>query len=83
MKSNLDARPAEQGAAPVLPQNESASLGFIDFATLRPLIPLCDRTLRDKIRKGEIPSVRFHKSRKRLFWWPAVQAALLRQTTAA
>lgn len=75
--------PAEQGAAPALPQNESAPPGFIDFATLRPRVPLCDRALREKIRKGVIPSVRLPGSRKRLFWWPAVQAALLRHTTAA
>ena len=85
MKSNLDAGPAEkQGAAiPAQPQNESATTpGFIDFATLRPRVPLCDRALREKIRKGIIPSVLLPGSRKRLFHWPTVQAALLRHTAA-
>lgn len=80
--SRKNAGPAEQGAVPPLPPNESATPGFIDFAALRPRVPLCDRALREKIRKGTIPSVLLPGSRKRLFFWPAVQAALLRHTTA-
>ena len=78
-----NAGPAEQGEATALPPKESATPSFIDFATLRPRVPLCDRALREKIRKGVIPSVLLPGSRKRLFHWPSVQAALLRYTKEA
>ena len=78
MKKHFNAGPAEQGAAPALPPNLSASPGFVDYATFRHWVPLCDRALREKIRKGVIPSVLLPDSRKRLFHWPSVQAALLR-----
>ena len=82
MATKPNAGPAE-GAAPALPtttQSAPPPEGFIDFATLRPRVPLCDRALREKIRKGVIPSVLLPGSRKRLFHWPTVQAALLRHT---
>jgi hypothetical protein len=73
------AGPAQTGAASALPPHQSASpSGFIDFATLAPRVPLCERALRDAIRRGHIPSIVLPGARKRLFWWPAVEAALRR-----
>lgn len=73
------------GAATALPPKESAedSNGFINFGTLHSRIPLCERSLRDAIRKGLIPSVVLPGGRRRLFFWPAVREALLRRQRGA
>jgi hypothetical protein len=55
-----------------------APQGFILYEQLRSCVPFCDRTLRDAIRKGLIPSVVLPGGRRRLFHWPSVEAALLR-----
>lgn len=52
---------------------------FIDFNTLHSRIPLCERTLRDQIRSGDIPSILLPGSRKFIFHWPSVEAALRRR----
>jgi hypothetical protein len=77
----VDVGPTDNAnAATVLPPKERAQQfnGFIDFATLHPLIPVCEKTLRDAIRKGLIPSIMLPGGRRRLFHWETVQAALLR-----
>jgi hypothetical protein len=53
---------------------------FLDFAALKPRIPVCERTLRDWVRTGKIPSVKMPGSRRRLFFWRDVAAALRRHT---
>jgi hypothetical protein len=57
--------------------NESP-LGIIDFAALENRVPLSPRTLRDLIKQGEIPVIRFRGRRRLLFHWPSVENALLR-----
>ena len=51
---------------------------FIDFATLRLRVPMCERSLREAVRKGLIPSIVLPGTRRRLFHWPSVEAALKR-----
>lgn len=64
---------------PSQPPTQSASPpGFIDFTELSRRIPLCDRSLREAIRKGRIPSIRLPGARRVLFDWESVRAALLR-----
>jgi hypothetical protein len=57
-----------------------ANDGVIDYPALKARIPVCDRTLREWIRKGIIPSVRLPGARRRLFFWKDVEAALRRNT---
>ena len=85
MPSINTAGPAENtGAATALPPNQSAqSPTFIDFATLAPRVPICQRSLREAIRRGVIPSIRLPGSRRVLFCWESVQAALLRMQRGA
>jgi hypothetical protein len=80
MSTPHTAGPAETtGAAPALPPNQSASTPkFIDFAELSRHIPLCERTLRQAIRDGRIPSIRLPGARRIIFHYESVQAALLR-----
>lgn len=52
--------------------------GFIDFNQLHPLIPTSARTLRNWIAQGLIPYVQMPGSKRHLFHWPTVQAALMR-----
>lgn len=51
---------------------------FIDFKTLMKRFPLSERTLRELVRKAVIPSIILPGSRKRLFYWPTVEAAMRR-----
>ena len=62
----------------VIRHQAAAPLGFILYEQLRPRVPFCDRSLREAIRKGLIPSVLLPGGRRRLFHWPSVEAALLR-----
>jgi hypothetical protein len=41
-------------------QHEAKTAGdaFLDFAALKPRIPVCERTLRDWVRTGKLPSVK-------------------------
>lgn len=79
MNNIANAGPATTGAVPALPQDQSAQLnGFIDFAVLQSRVPLCERALREAVRKGLIPSILLPGARKRLFHWPSVEAALRR-----
>lgn len=69
----------------ILPEQQQSKTGaptdaLIDYAGLKPRIPVCDRTLRGWIRTGKIPSVRLSGSRRRLFFWPDVLKAILRHT---
>jgi hypothetical protein len=52
---------------------------FIDFESLLARVPMCERSLREAVRKGYIPSIVLPGARKRLFHWPSVEAALRRQ----
>jgi hypothetical protein len=68
-----------QGAAAALPQEQSApNPKFIDFAELSRQVPLCERSLREAIRRGRIPSIRLPGARRVMFHWDSVQEALLR-----
>jgi len=79
MNAIVNAGPAQTGAVSALPPKESAQpIGFIDYSALRPRIPLCDRSLREAVRKGHIPSIVLPGARKRLFHWPSVEGALRR-----
>ena len=70
---------AATSAAPGMPPNQSApSEIFIEFRELRRRIPLCERSLREAVRCGRIPSIRLPGARRVLFHWNSVQAALLR-----
>ena len=77
--------PAENtGAAPVVPPNQIASPAkFIDFAELAHHVPLCERSLREAIRRGRIPSIRLPGARRVMFHLDSVQAALLRMQRGA
>ena len=79
------AGPAENmGAASALPPNQRASPPkFIDFAELSRHVPLCERSLREAIRRGRIPSIVLPSGRRRIFHWDSVQAALLRMQRGA
>ena len=56
-----------------------AKLGrFISFTELCRRVPLCPRSLREAIRLGRIPCIRFPGARRLLFHWESVEAALLR-----
>jgi hypothetical protein len=59
-------------------QKETENHPFIDFADLKQRVPMCERSLREAVRKGIIPSIILPGSRKRLFHWPAVEGALKR-----
>ena len=85
MQTNITAGPAENlGVAPVLPPNPSASSPkFIDFAELARHVPLCERSLREAIRRGRIPSIRLPGARRVMFHWDSVQSALLRMQRGA
>ena len=73
------AGPAKLGvASPLPPQQGEHHCGFIDFAALALRVPICERSLRDAIRRGTIPSIVLPGARKRLFHWPSVEAALRR-----
>ena len=63
---------------PLLPPQYSTSPTFIDFAELSRHVPLCERSLRQAIRDGRIPSIRLKGARRLLFHWGSVQEALLR-----
>jgi len=80
MQTTVTAGPADNsGAASALPPNQSASPPkFIDFAELSRHVPLCERSLREAIRRGHIPSVRLAGMRRNIFHLESVMAALLR-----
>ena len=84
MDTSSIAGPAENpGNAPALPPNSNANLKFIDFATLAERVPLCERSLREAIRRGRIPSIRLPGARRVMFCWDSVQSALLRLERSA
>jgi len=80
VKITNTAGPAENAAPiPALPANQSAlQPQFINFAELSRHVPLCERSLREAIRRGQIPSIRLPGGRRVVFHWDSVQAALLR-----
>lgn len=53
-------------------------LGFLDFPGLAERVPLGERSLRQAVADGRIPSIRLPGGRRLLFFWPAVEKALLR-----
>jgi hypothetical protein len=80
MQTNSTADPAKSaGVAPLPPPEKGKSpIGFIDFVELALRIPLCERSLREAIRRGQIPSIRLPHSRRVMFDWDSVREALLR-----
>lgn len=74
--------PVGQETPPRLEQSPTTKypLTFTDFAGLhRDILPFfSERSLREAIRKGHIPSLVLGDGRKRLFHIPTVTAALLR-----
>lgn len=52
--------------------------GFLDFKQLCERLPLGERTLREAIKRRQIPYVRLPGARRLLFDWENVRAALLR-----
>ena len=62
------------------PQATDGPEGAIDYSRLKGRIPVCDRTLRSWIRTGKIPSIKMPGSRRRLFFWRDVEAAMRRHT---
>lgn len=77
VKEIVEANSISPGQGP-LAEDRTQFGPFIDYKTLRGRLPLCDRTLRELIRKGVLPSIALPGGRKRLFYWPAVEAALRR-----
>ena len=79
--SNIEvAGPAENAdAAPSLSSAQIAILStFIDFPTLAQRVPLCERSLREAIRRGRIASIKLPGARRVMFHWDSVRSALLR-----
>jgi len=52
--------------------------GFLDFRGLAEHVPLGERSLRQAVADGHIPSVRLPGGRRLLFHWATVERALLR-----
>lgn len=64
------------GTAPkLMPVGET----FLGFEKLLPRLPVGERSVREWTRQGIIPSIRLPGSRRVLYHWPSVEAALLRQ----
>jgi hypothetical protein len=53
----------------------------IDFNELCARVPLSPRTLREAIKRRQIPAIRLPRSRRLLFSWESVRSSLLRFTT--
>ena len=71
--------PAAANEVQGIPENEPvAQETFIGFQELCRRVPLCGRSLREHVRYGRIPSIRLPGSRRFVFHWGSVQAALLR-----
>jgi len=51
---------------------------FVDLEIILPRLPICERVAREWTRLGKIPSIRLPGSRRILYHWPSVHAALLR-----
>ena len=64
-------------AVPV-PENLPAPPVFLDFKQLCERLPLGERTLREAIKRRQIPFIRLPGARRLLFDWENVRAALLR-----
>ncbi|MGH7953566.1 MAG: helix-turn-helix domain-containing protein [Limisphaerales bacterium] len=54
-----------------------ADENFLDEKTLLTRIPICRRTAQNWIKAGKLPCVKI--GRRKLFHWPSVESALLRQ----
>ena len=76
---NISGNAAKVDAAIALPpiQNKLPT-SFINFEELKRHVPLCERSLREAVRRGQIPSIRLPGGRRVVFHWDSVQAALLR-----
>lgn len=75
MKATLsDNGPYGENAA----HNESHQVGFVDEADLLRRLPVSRRTLHNWRATGKLPFVRVPGSRRLLYFWPNVEAALLR-----
>ena len=68
-------------AEPSAPVSRRELQGFINEKHLLSLIPVSRRTLFEWRERGKIPCVRLPGSRRVLFHFPSVQAALLRLQT--
>ncbi len=54
---------------------------FLDEKQLLTKLPICRRTAFNWIRQGKLPCVKI--GRRKLFHWPSVETALLRQQKGA
>ena len=52
--------------------------GFVGFDALAAAVPLSARTLREQIKRGQIPTIRLPGGRRLLFHLPSVEKSLLR-----
>ena len=69
----------EQPRASTAPSTTPAqTLVFLTFIELCALVPLSERTLREAIKRGQIPAIRLPGARRLLFDRHAVEAALRR-----
>jgi hypothetical protein len=59
------------------PPAQASENSFLDEKQLLTRIPICRRTALNWINQGKLPVVRI--GRRKLFHWPTVEAALLRQ----
>lgn len=58
-------------------ESESQWKAFLDEKELLKRLPICRRTAFNWIKQGKLPCVKI--GRRKLFHWPTVEAALLRQ----
>jgi len=59
-------------------ETERFASGFLSEAELLKRLPVCRRTLTSWRRRGQIPFVRLPGSRRVIYHWQSIEAALLR-----
>jgi len=60
------------------PEMERFESGFLSEAELLKRLPICRRTLTSWRKRGQIPFVRLPGSRRVIYHWQSIEAALLR-----
>lgn len=75
-KPNCQAKPLDAGEMEF--QQNAPVVGFLDFKQLCQRVPLSERTLREAIKRRQIPHIRLPGARRLLFDWETVRVALLR-----
>lgn len=76
--TSTSAVPADAASAADIRLAKHLPPGFLDFKGLLDFVPLGERTTRELIRLGVIPSIRLPNGRRLLFSAEAVEKALLR-----